>query len=156
MYNGFVVRVAVAMLLLCSCGVATDDGMSTDARLSGPYTHDNLSVYFIHSDQDVDNEPLLILAEALEKDLLVVHETGNVGELAVENLCDYPVFIQAGDIVKGGRQDRVLAYDLIVYPDDGVTPIPSYCVEQGRWSRRGGESDAEFSQLQEPLGIQGA
>jgi hypothetical protein len=75
----------------------------------------------------------------------IVHETGNVGQLEIENLGDIDVFIQAGDIVKGGRQDRVIGVDLIVGKKSGRVPIPSFCVEHGRWRRRGHESDDHFS-----------
>jgi len=70
-----------------------------------------------------------------------------VNELSVENVAtDEDVFIQSGDIVKGGQQDRVLAYDLIVPAKSGKTPIPSFCVEAGRWTKRGGEDATKFSE----------
>src|SRR5262245_51576810 len=76
---------------------------------------------------------------------IIVHETGSVNELTIENVSPRDdAFIQAGDIVKGGRQDRTLAYDLILGPKSGKVPIPSFCVEQGRWSRRGREDDGRF------------
>jgi hypothetical protein len=49
------------------------------------------------------------------------------------------VYIQAGEIVKGGKQDRTLGTDMIITRAMGKTPIASFCVEQGRWTRRGGE-----------------
>jgi hypothetical protein len=55
------------------------------------------------------------------------------------------VFVQAGDIVKGGQQDRTLPQDMLVPPKSGKLPLASFCVEQGRWSPRGGESDKAFS-----------
>jgi hypothetical protein len=54
------------------------------------------------------------------------------------------VYVQAGDIVKGGQQDRTLAYDLIVPPKSGRIPIDAFCVEQGRWTGRGAESVIAF------------
>jgi hypothetical protein len=80
-----------------------------------------------------------------------IFETGNVGELMVENYGDVPVFIQAGDIVKGGRQDRVLRYDIVVKPKSGKVPIQSFCVEQGRWSGRGDESTVVFGSSDKAL-----
>src|SRR5262249_60528053 len=44
-----------------------------------------------------------------------------------------------------GQQDRALALDLIVPPKSGRIPIDAFCVEQGRWSRRGNEAVAAFS-----------
>lgn len=49
------------------------------------------------------------MSEALEKGLVVVKETGNVQELSLENRSQTTtVFLNAGDIVKGGRQDRTV------------------------------------------------
>jgi hypothetical protein len=55
------------------------------------------------------------------------------------------VFVQAGDIVKGGRQDRTLANDLLVSSQSGKLPLDAFCVESGRWTTRKGESSANFS-----------
>src|SRR5262249_59909440 len=65
--------------------------------------------------------------------------------LTIQNKSNEDVFVQAGDIVKGGQQDRALALDLIVPPKSGRIPIDAFCVEQGRWSRRGNEAVAAFS-----------
>jgi hypothetical protein len=112
-------------------------------RVSGPFTHDNLSIYLIHG-PSADGPVPLTLSEALAKKLFKVHETGNVQSLSIENLSDEPVFLQAGDIVKGGQQDRVLTMSLVVPPMSGRMPISAYCVEQGRWSARGTESVKTF------------
>ncbi|MFN2514811.1 MAG: ARPP-1 family domain-containing protein [Pyrinomonadaceae bacterium] len=55
------------------------------------------------------------------------------------------VYVQSGDIVKGGQQDRMLAVDLIVPPGSGRMPIAAFCVERGRWSGRGNERAGVFS-----------
>ncbi len=81
----------------------------------------------------------------MDRQEAIVHETGKVGELLIENRGDLDLFVQVGDIVKGGRQDRVIGVDLIVERGSGPTPIPSFCVEQGRWAKRGKESDHQFS-----------
>jgi hypothetical protein len=82
----------------------------------------------------------------------VVHETGNVSQLTIENLSPTEeVYIQSGDIVKGGRQDRALPCDLILKPQSGKVPLPSFCVEHGRWQRRGTESDVAFGSSSDTL-----
>jgi len=117
------------------------------ARISGPVTSRNLAVFFVHGDDVISSRGVLTLEEALANKSAVVHETGTVGELAVENLsATHELFIQAGDIVKGGRQDRVLSFDLLVSPSAGKVPIKSFCVEQGRWQARSAEDTAKFSQ----------
>src|SRR5262249_31774948 len=55
------------------------------------------------------------------------------------------VFIQSGDIVKGGRQDRTVAYDFILPPRSGKVYVTVWCVEHGRWTQRGNESATTFS-----------
>jgi hypothetical protein len=116
-----------------------------DYTFSGPYTYQNLTIFLVHGKDTLPTKKMLTLAEALEQKKLVVHETKNVNELSVENVAgDVDVFIQSGDIVKGGQQDRVLGYDLIVSAKSGKVPIPSFCVEQGRWSKRGQEDPTTF------------
>lgn len=112
-------------------------------KVSGPFTHENLSIYLIHG-QSADGPAPLTLGEALAAKAFVVHETGNVRTLAIENLGNEPVFLQAGDIVKGGQQDRVLTTSMVVPPRSGRMPIGAFCVEQGRWSARGMESVHRF------------
>jgi hypothetical protein len=55
------------------------------------------------------------------------------------------VFVQSGDIVKGGKQDRCIATDFTLEPRSGKVKIASFCVEHGRWRQRGGESQSLFS-----------
>jgi hypothetical protein len=114
-------------------------------RISGPYTFENLSLFLLHGEDSIPTGTYRALQQAMEGKSTAVYETGNVGELQIENLGDLDVFIQAGDIVKGGRQDRVIGVDFIVGKHSGRVPIPSFCVEQGRWHRRGSESDRVFS-----------
>jgi hypothetical protein len=114
--------------------------------ISGPFTHGNLSVFLLHGkDSLLAGQKLLTLQEALEQKKLVVNETSNVNQLSVENVTsDCSVFIQSGDIVKGGKQDRLMAVDMIVPPKSGILPIDSFCCESGRWTKRGSENVAGF------------
>ena len=94
----------------------------------------------------VNNVVNVQYVEQKTEEKVVVHETGQVNELAVENVsADADVFIQSGDIVKGGRQDRMIAQDFVVPARSGKMPIASFCVEQGRWSRRGSEQSHAFA-----------
>jgi hypothetical protein len=112
-------------------------------RISGPVVHENLQIYFVHG-KSADGAVPLTLQEALANGSTVVRETGSVNQLEVENTGDDEVFIQSGDIVKGGRQDRVLTVSLIIPPHSGPMPIASFCVEQGRWTSRGREDSHRF------------
>ena len=113
-------------------------------RVSGPVVHENLAIYLVHGKSAAGAVPLT-LDEALRKGAVKLHETGTVSELQIENLGTDEVFIQAGDIVKGGQQDRVLSVSLVLPPKSGRLPIASFCVEQGRWSARGKEDVKTFA-----------
>lgn len=115
-----------------------DSGMNLNQlSVAGPYTHDNLSMYLLLGSDTFDGNRFIPLDDALEQKCVVVHETGNVGELEVENLSElFDLYIQAGDVVKGGRQDHTLGVDFVLPAKSGRVAIPSFCVENGRWHRR--------------------
>jgi ARG and Rhodanese-Phosphatase-superfamily-associated Protein domain len=115
-------------------------------NISGPYTHENLAIFLFHDPDHLDGAHYIPLGEAMEKKYVFVYETGSVGELEAENLSEtFDVFIQAGDVLKGGRQDRTIAIDFIIPARSGRVPIPAFCVESGRWHRRNAESQRYFS-----------
>lgn len=105
----------------------------------------NLTAWFVSIPTIPGIPHYTVLEEAMESQTGLVHETGNVNELLIENPGDLDLFIQAGDIVKGGRQDRTLGADFIVPAKSGKVPIPVFCVESARWHKRRNESDAYFS-----------
>ena len=118
----------------------------TNFMLSGPYQHANLTIFLIHGPDQPDSRMFTSLQTAMERKLVIVHETSDVNELAIENTSNLEeVFVQAGDIVKGGRQDRVLSVDLILPVKSGKVPISAFCVENGRWSQRGKEPTGLFT-----------
>jgi hypothetical protein len=113
-------------------------------RISGPIVHENLAVYFIHGKSAPGKVPLT-LEEAMASGIVKVRETSNVNQLEIENLGNDEVFVQSGDIVKGGKQDRTLMVSLLLQPRSGAIPIASFCVEEGRWTARGREDGKNFS-----------
>ncbi|HEV8043032.1 MAG TPA: DUF6569 family protein [Bryobacteraceae bacterium] len=119
-------------------------------HLSGPFTHDNLTIFLIHG-ADKNTKSLLTLDEAIDQHKVVVYETRNVNELAVENVSSEDVFIESGDIVKGGAQDRTLKDDLILPSKSGKVSLNSFCVEHGRWSRRGNEAVGTFGEAHQAI-----
>src|SRR5215217_7570945 len=127
-------------------GLAKQDESATTSnyRLSGPYKHENLTVFLVHG-KDQSNKTFLTLQEALAQKKVRVYETKDVNELAIRNLSNQDVYVQSGDIVRGGDQDRMISVDFIVPPRSGRMPIAAFCVESGRWSKRGNEESASFS-----------
>ncbi len=148
---------ACAALVFSQAEPAAADGNEVAAkaaagnyRLSGPFAHENLAIYLVHG-APVGGPVPLTLQEALETGSFKVYETNDVNQLAVQNLGADPVFIQSGDIVKGGQQDRVLTVSLVLPPKSGRVSIGAFCVEQGRWAARGQERADSFSSAAEAL-----
>lgn len=113
-------------------------------RLEGPFTHGNLSVFLVHGKDKIKGQ-FLTLEEALIQKKVIVRETKQVSRLTIQNISTEEVYVQSGDIVKGGAQDRMLVVDLILPPKSEEIPIDAYCVESGRWSQRGNEASTHFS-----------
>ncbi|MEK6279561.1 MAG: DUF6569 family protein [Acidobacteriota bacterium] len=115
-----------------------------DYRLSGPYTHKNLTIFLVHGKNVFEGKTFITLQEAMTQKKVVVYETKTVNELSIENLSNEDIYVQAGEIVKGGQQDRMIGVDLIVPGKSGKMPISAFCVEHGRWSGRGNERTTVF------------
>mgnify|MGYP001139468189 CR=1 FL=1 len=83
----------------------------------------------------------LSLDEATKADLIEVMETSDVNELLVENKGKKPILLLAGELVGGGKQDRMVGKDLILGPGK-IRRINVFCVEHGRWTS--GAEKTEF------------
>ncbi len=136
--------ISTAPLVMFSFAGIGDAQTSGGIQISNPIMHENLAIYFIHGRSSPGKVPLT-LEEAMAKGVVKVRETSNVNQLEIENLGDEEVFVQSGDIVKGGKQDRTLMVSLVLPPKSGSIPIASFCVEEGRWSARGREDARNFS-----------
>jgi hypothetical protein len=150
---GFCLLVALPVGLIVSAQIQTTSTKRQDQkepvpnnyRISGPYTHKNLTVFLVHGKDLLPGKNFLTLQEALAQKKVRVYETKDVNELAIRNLSNQDVYVQAGDIVRGGEQDRMISVDFIVPPRSARMPIAAFCVESGRWSKRGDEQAAWFS-----------
>ncbi|HYE98660.1 MAG TPA: DUF6569 family protein [Planctomycetota bacterium] len=110
-------------------------------RLDGPHARGNLALFFLCAKEAVGDTDCVTLEEALRSGALRVTEKAEgaeVNELQVENSGDRPVYLQAGDTVKGGQQDRTLAADVVLPPKSGRRTLDAFCVEPGRWEARPG------------------
>jgi hypothetical protein len=52
----------------------------------------------------------------------------------VDNRGDRTVFIMGGEVVTGGKQDRLVGSDVLIRAKARGVVIPVYCVEAGRWT----------------------
>jgi hypothetical protein len=57
-----------------------------------------------------------------------------VNTLVLVNHSKRPLLLLAGEIVTGGKQDRIIAKDRIVPPDADPIDLSVFCIEPGRWT----------------------
>jgi hypothetical protein len=114
-------------------------------ELTGPYTYRNLAIFAVHDRNTAHHEDILTLQEAMAKKVVTIEETGQVNQLVASNKGDKSVYLQAGDIVKGGQQDRVLQHDTVMPPNSKQVHLSVFCVEAGRWHGRGSEPARHFA-----------
>lgn len=122
-----------------SATVASTDSLT----IRGPFTNGRLSLYLIES-LPTAHQQYLTLEDALQSGAAVIHEN-NSQSLWIENRSDTDLFIQSGEIIKGGQQDRMIASDMIVAAHDTNHALRVYCVEHDRSFKRGSEPIETFS-----------
>src|SRR5688572_6030382 len=90
------------------------------------YQFENLQLYPIRANQTfiVQHQNLgnyITLEDALEKKKVEITEFsgGSVNTLYIENISSDTVMILSGEVVQGGKQDRVIAQDFILPPKSG-------------------------------------
>ncbi|THU37335.1 hypothetical protein FAM09_20540 [Niastella caeni] len=96
---------------------------------------------------------VISLRQGLENGTVVVSERGsaateNVHWLRINNNGQQSVFIGSGEVILGGRQDRMVARDTILPPSMKDQYIPVMCVEEGRWSDK--EKKFQYSNYADP------
>jgi hypothetical protein len=142
---GLLIAIPAALFIKANAQDSSTPESKSTYRISGPYTHKNLTIFLVHGKELMPGKNFLTLQEALAQKKVVVYETKDVNELAIRNLSNQDIYVQAGDVVRGGEQDRMISTDFIVPPRSGRMPIAAFCVESGRWSQRGSEAPASFS-----------
>jgi len=68
------------------------------------------------------------------------YEGDQVNTLVLVNNSKRPLLLLAGEIVTGGKQDRIIAKDRIVPAGADPIDLSVFCIEHGRWT----ESSAKF------------
>lgn len=114
--------------------------------VGSPLKHANLVVFPVITTRSGKSVDYLVLDEGMKKKLVTVVEKGDGGDvnnLELKNTSDRPLFLMAGEVVIGGKQDRIIGKNTIVAPKT-TESVPVFCVEHGRWSGR----KAEFSSAQ--------
>jgi hypothetical protein len=127
-----------------------------DWRLLDPVTYENISVFPVVSSYSQDTSPFLTLEEGLATGDVAVHEQGSEGmvrgrdghpiyipqsgtgasvnQLVLINRSKRPLLLLAGELISGGKQDRVIGKDRIIPAGAPPLPLDVFCVEHGRWT----------------------
>ncbi|MBP7867632.1 MAG: hypothetical protein KA419_17005 [Acidobacteria bacterium] len=89
---------------------------------------------------------VLTLDDALAAKALTVSEvseSGSVNTLRVTNRSKQAVFIMAGEILAGSKQNRILQVDVLLPPGAVDVSLQAFCVEHGRWTYKSKEFYSE-------------
>jgi hypothetical protein len=130
----------------------------SDYKVLAPIRHGNLTVFPVVASTSHDTHGFLTLDEGLKSGEVEVTESGRVGgmirrrqqggvvhpsypvrdgaqvnKLVLVNNSKRPLILLAGEIVTGGKQDRVIGKDRIVPADSDPIDLDVFCVEPGRW-----------------------
>ena len=124
-------------------------------RLLDPVSYENLTVFPVVSSSGYDTSAFLTLEDGLSSGEVTVREQSadaiyrnrdgsrpvpqnyggpSVNQLVLVNHSKRPLLLLAGELVSGGKQDRVIGKDRIVAPFGEPLPLNVFCVEHGRWS----------------------
>jgi hypothetical protein len=158
---------SLLFLPLCGCNRSgtSDSGPveveinGTTGRITGPLAHENMAVLFLHSD-DQDERDFLTLDEGLKIGSVKIteQEQETVGSLLIDNQSDRPLYLQEGERLQGGKQDRTLISSLVIPAHSGKMSVRTMCVEQSRWIE--GEKGRAFgftvNAALAPKGVRGA
>lgn len=112
------------------------EAISKDLSVGEPITLGGVTIFPV-LDRSAPKHPTgetLGLAEAMGRGQLSVSEAGSFSLVSMVNHGKEPVYIMAGEVIRGGRQDRMITEDLVIPPESGPLRITVHCVEKGRWS----------------------
>lgn len=134
-----------------------------------PISSGTLTVYPVASSASHNATIFLTLDEGIRNGSVVVTEAGQavglirrpgqwpsrnsggeVNRLVLINNSDRPLLLLAGEIVTGGKQDRVIGSDRIVPPKSDPVDLSVFCVEPGRWVEHSGKFGYMGSQMAQP------
>ncbi len=144
--------VVVQLLSLFLAVIAANAGtIADDYKVLPPITKGNLSLFPVVGGKNANTTELLTLDEGLRSGAVIVTEAGSlqglvrpgtrrpqlgtaeVNRLVLVNNSNRPLLLLAGEVVTGGKQDRVIGVDRIVPAKSEPVDLSVFCVEPGRW-----------------------
>lgn len=132
------------MLALCSglalaqnCGPVPS--MLRDLSVGNPISYKGLTIFPLTGYAATRLNGCLTLTAAMDKGWITVSEKdgGEVNRLMIENSGSSLVFLMAGELLAGCKQDRMVGDDCLLPARSGRMPLTAYCVEHGRWAEQG-------------------
>lgn len=116
--------------------------LSEHTALLAPIQVDSLTLTPIIATGPTDaaGDQLLVLDEAMAARQVTIKEIsdGTVNSLTFVNKAAQPVFLLAGEVIIGGKQDRIIGRNTVI-PANTTQEVPVYCVEHGRWTVQSNE-----------------
>ncbi len=163
----FRILASFASAMLATTFAAAGNPAHSELHVLSPVTRGNLSIFPVVGGAENDTGRLLTLDEGLRSGTVVVTEAGSlqglvrpgspprqsgaeVNRLVLLNNSDHPLLLLAGEVVTGGKQDRVIGVDRIVPPKSGPIDLSVFCVEPGRWVASSDHFGSMKSQMAQP------
>jgi hypothetical protein len=168
----FVLLPALALagiaLFLPSSGPAGDVTSPSGYKVLEPIRHGNLTVFPVVAARSHDTQEFLTLDEGLRSGDVIVTESGSVqplmrrrriavpqggaqvNQLVLVNNSKRPLILLAGEIVTGGKQDRVIGKDRIIPAESDPIDLGVFCVEPGRWTGSSAQFDSRNGAMAQP------
>ena len=148
------VAVVVALAVIVPCMLPAGEVVPTYGyKVLPAIRQGNLTVFPVVAATSHDTQEFLTLDEGLKSGEVVVSESGSVrglvrgnhlqpptpsgaqvNQLVLVNNSKRPLVLLAGEIVTGGKQDRVIGADSIIPPESEPIDLGVFCVEPGRWT----------------------
>ena len=170
---GIVLIVVAAVVVPCALQAGEVTAASGYSLLS-PIRSGNLTVFPVVASKWYDTAEFLTLDEGLRSGEVVVTEAGQaqglirrrpgdssvihphphpvrgaeVNQLVLVNNSKRPLLLLAGEIVTGGKQDRVIGKDRIVPAESDPIDLSVFCVEPGRWVAANGKNEFSAGRVQ--------
>ena len=152
--GSYAMRVTAAVFVLALALPAWAGGRGDEHafKVLAPIVRGNLAIFPVLSTHSYDASQFITLDEGVRTGQVTVSEAGedrglvrpgqpvppprggaDVNRLVLYNNSSRPLLLLAGEIVTGGKQDRVIGSDRIVPPKAGPIDLGVFCVEPGRW-----------------------
>ena len=162
-------RRLAGIFVLCLTSLAALAGQ-TGYKVLAPITHGKLTVFPVIAAGSHDASGFVTLDEGTRSGEVIVTEAGRlpmmirrpntrpyynnggaqVNTLVLVNNSDKPLLLLAGEIVTGGKQDRVIGKDRIVPAHSDPIDLGVFCVEPGRWTETSTSFKSMGAQMAQP------